>query len=248
MGAAAPPPPTSTPSQTIEIWGDYAKDRFDSIAKRIDELRNWARQLTAAIAVVIGIELTLAGKVLDLKPPFDVLLRNGCLLLFLSAVILQSILLFWVLHIAYVGRTILGPERPSILADYVLGRGPDEVRQVLGAYYASAYDNFFTFSEELGKKVSGATRAFAWSIVLPVAGFALFVLLAWSPEPTRYNPSLMAEPVKTTPQPTPSPTTPPTPAPQPPADKSPAPSNPLMNKPTPGQPMTEDFKGKIHHG
>jgi hypothetical protein len=45
----------------IEVWADYAKDRFESAAKRVDEFRNWARQLSAAVAVVIGLELTLVG-------------------------------------------------------------------------------------------------------------------------------------------------------------------------------------------
>jgi hypothetical protein len=43
----------------VEVWADYAKDRFESAAKRVDEFRNWARQLGAAIAVVVGLELSL---------------------------------------------------------------------------------------------------------------------------------------------------------------------------------------------
>jgi hypothetical protein len=248
--AGPPPPPLRTPADTVQLWADYAKDRFDSASKRVDEFRNWARQLIAAIAVVIGIELTLAGKVLDLKPPFDVPLRNACLLVFLGAVVLQAILLFWALHTGYVGRRTIGPESPTVLADYVLAMNPEETRQVIGAYYATAYDEFYNLSEKLGQNVSRATRSFAWSIALPLAGFGLFVELAWSPRTESYNQPVMATPSKVTPQPAPTPKTPPAPTPQPPVDRSPAPkpANPLLVKPTPGQPLTEDFKGKIHHG
>jgi hypothetical protein len=48
-------------ASNIEVWADYSKDRFESSAKRVDEFRNWARQLSAAVAVVIGLELTLVA-------------------------------------------------------------------------------------------------------------------------------------------------------------------------------------------
>lgn len=250
MSAAAPPP--VTPPETVKLWGDYAKDRFDSVSDRVDEFRNRARQLAAAIAVVVGLDLTLTGKVLDLKPPFSAILRNGSLLAFFGAVLVQVVLLFWVLHVGYVGRQLLGPESPSILANHILGKSPEETQQIIAAYHAKAYDNFFPLSEALSQKVARATRLFAWSIVLPLAGFALFVVLAWSPVPSKgYNRSTMAEPTNPqTPAPA-QPSKPPTPAPQPPAPKpSTAPAaNPLMNRPTPGQPMTEsDHTTKVNRG
>jgi hypothetical protein len=251
--AASAPPPSTTPRKTVQLWGSYAKDRFDSVSTRVDEFRNWARQLAAAMAVVIGIELTLTGKVLDLKVPFDVTLRNSSLLAFFSAVVLQAILLLWTLHTGYVGQGALGPESPSVLAGFILGKPPEETQQIIAAYYANAYDHFFTLSEGLAQRVGRATRLFAWSIVLPLVGFGLFVVLAWSPtSATRYNQQVMAQPAKPLPpSPSPRPSGPKTPAPQTPVEKpSTKPSsNPLMNRPTPGQPMTEDdHTTKVHRG
>ena len=95
----------------IEVWADYAKDRFESAAKRVDEFRNWARQLSAVVAVVIGLELTLVSKVLELKPPFDPTLRGCCLIAFLVAIGIQLLLIWWLLFVGYVSRTIRWPVR-----------------------------------------------------------------------------------------------------------------------------------------
>ena len=59
--------PTDTPGPSptgsgVEVWADYAKDRFDFWADRVNELRNRARQLGAAVGVVIGLELTLLAR------------------------------------------------------------------------------------------------------------------------------------------------------------------------------------------
>jgi hypothetical protein len=161
----------------IEVWANYAKDRFESASKRVDEFRNWARQLGAAIAVVIGLELTLVGRALDLQK-FDRGLRDGCLIAFLSALAIQTGLLFKLLRTGYVGQKVLGPESPVVLARYVLTQDDDETQRMIGAYYAKAHDRFHTLSEDLGRSVGITTRIFAWSIVLLLAGVALLVAVA----------------------------------------------------------------------
>jgi hypothetical protein len=162
----------------IDVWAGYAKDRFDSTSKRVDEFRNWARQLGSAIAVVIGLELALLGRVLDHEPPFDRGLRGGCLIAFLSAIVIQTALLFGLLRTGYVGQTVVGPESPVILARYVLTQRDQETQRMIGAYYARAHDRFHALSETLGRRVGIATRIFAWSIVLLLAGVALLVAVA----------------------------------------------------------------------
>jgi hypothetical protein len=162
----------------IETWARYAQDRFEAASKRVDEFRNWARQLGAAVAVVIGLELTLVGRTLDLKPPLDRGLRDGCLVIFLAAVLIQTVLLFKLLKAGYVGQKVLGPESPVTLARYVLTQDDEETQRVIGAYYAKAHDRFHSLSEDLGRSVGMATRIFAWSIVLLLAGVALLVVVA----------------------------------------------------------------------
>lgn len=157
----------------VEIWSDYAKDRFESAAKRVDEFRNWARQLGTAVAVLIGLEFTLLGRALDPAAPFSARLRDAFLMVFVVAVVIQVFVLFGLLRTGYVGRTILGPESPVTLWRYLEGKNSDETRWMLGAYYANAHDQFHALSQELGRKVGVATRFLAASIVL----FFLAVLL-----------------------------------------------------------------------
>jgi hypothetical protein len=122
----------------IEVWADYSKDRFESAGKRVDEFRNWARQLGAAVAVVVSLELALVGKVLELKPVPHSTLRVWCLAALLLAVAVQLILLVWLLFIGYRSHDILWPESPVVLADYIFGQDEQETRRVIGAYYAKA--------------------------------------------------------------------------------------------------------------
>ena len=178
----APPPPPA--KETLKVWASYARDRFDSASKRVDEFRNWARQLGGAVAVVIGFELTLVGRVLDLKPPFDESLRIWTLVLFLVTIVAQVLLLFWALRTGYSGHTVVGPESPSKLAEFIVDADEAGAEQLTGAYYAKAYDAFHDLSEELGKSVGLANRFFAVTVGILVVGIALVVKLAVSPGPS----------------------------------------------------------------
>lgn len=178
-----PPPPPS--KETLKVWAGYAKDRFDSASKRVDEFRNWARQLGGAVAVVIGFELTLVGRVLDLKPPFDASLRIWTLVLFLLTIVAQVLLLFWAIRTGYSGHTVLGPESPSKIAEFIVDVDEAGAEQLTGAYYAKAYDAFHDLSEQLGKAVGRANRFFALTVGVLVIGVALVVKLAVSPGPSQ---------------------------------------------------------------
>lgn len=179
-----PPPPPS--KETLKVWASYSRDRFDSASKRVDEFRNWARQLGGAVAVVIGFELTLVGRVLDLKPPFDASLRTWTLVLFLLMIAAQVLLLFWALRTGYSGHTVVGPESPSKLAEFIVDADEAGAEQLTGAYYAKAYDAFHDLSEELGKSVGQANRFFAVTVGILVIGVALVVKLAVSPGPSQH--------------------------------------------------------------
>jgi hypothetical protein len=168
-------------ASNIDIWAGYAKDRFESAAKRVDEFRNWARQLSAAVAVVIGLELTLVGRVLELKPPFDPTLRGRCLIAFLVAVGIQLLLIWWLLFVGYVSRPVRYPESPVVLAGYVLNQDAQETQRMIGAYYAKAYDRFHAVSRRLGTNVGVATIVFAISILLFFAGVLARVRLVFDP-------------------------------------------------------------------
>lgn len=162
----------------IDVWADYSKDRFDSAAKRVDEFRNWARQLGAAVAVVISLELALVAKVLDLKPAVHSTLRVWCLAALLLAAAVQLGLLVWLLFTGYRSRDILWPESPVVLADYVIGQDEQETRRVIGAYYAKAYQRFHALSIQLGTRVGIATVIFTISMLFFFLAVVAWVVLA----------------------------------------------------------------------
>lgn len=230
----------------IEVWAEYAKDQYNSAKKQVDRFRDWARQLNAAVAVVIGLELTLLGRILDLKPPFNQALYWLTLGIFLGAIIWKAVLLWWLFRIGYRGEKVIGPESPYVLADYVIGQTAEEVHRMVGAYYANAYEKtFYPLSERLGAKVSRATERLAWAIVPSFVGVVLMVFLSASAQQP-YNHQAMAEPAApSTPSPS-APTTSPSPAApvnQTPSGPSPATTpNPLLVTPTPGRPLTEGAK------
>lgn len=242
VGPEDPPPPPPTPEGTISAWSSYSKDRFEAASKRIDEFRNWARQLAGVIGVVIGFELTLIGRALDLKslPPTETFVRGLALLVLLVTIGWQAWLLSRVLQAGYSGRTIVGPESPSRLATFVAALDESATKQLIGAYYAKAYDEFFQVGEELAQRVASLMQTFSKSLGLLLAGL---IFLAWvggrsytsdhvagSPTP---SPAPSASPA--TPAATPSASTP---APAATSPATPAPSSPLLVTPTAGQPAT----------
>src|SRR6266566_9946137 len=85
----------------------------------IGEYRSWARQLVAAIGVVIGLEVTLLVRLaLDGGSPLHASWRVLCLVVFFGMLGLQ----FWTLHrllvVGYKSQPVVGPESPSVLANY----------------------------------------------------------------------------------------------------------------------------------
>lgn len=214
----------------IELWAAYAKDRFDSAVRRVDEFRNWARQLGTAVAVLVGLELTLVGRAVDLKPPFDRNSLYGCLATFLVAIVVQLWLLFELLKIGYVGRKLFGPESPVTLWPHVANQAEtDETMRIFGAYHAKAHDEFHSLGEELGGRLGVATRRLAFSMVLFFVGVVLFVSAAILPD-------RMTESTK---QPGPDPALPS--APSTGGDEPSAPETTLPT-PTSGLPTTADHK------
>src|SRR2546426_12842084 len=111
----------------LKVWAEYAKERFKAADTLIGEYRSWARQLVAAIGVVIGLEVTLLLRLaLDGGSPLHASWRVLCLVVFFGMLGLQ----FWTLHrllvVGYKSQPVVGPESPSVLANYVAERDEAE--------------------------------------------------------------------------------------------------------------------------
>lgn len=231
--------PLSPAPETIGVWSDYAKDRFDFASKRVDEFRNWARQLAGVVGVVIGFELTLIGRILDLRAPVSGGLRGLTLTIFLATILAQVLLLFRILRIGYSGHQLVGPESPTVLAKFVAEKDEATTKQFVGAYYAHAYDKFHAVSEELGEDVGKATRVFTITLIALLTGLGLLVWLSisaynQSPMSSSNNPAASNAPSPSVAQPQPAAPTA-TAAPALPASPAPPATSPLLATPTPGE-------------
>lgn len=252
--AAPPTPPVPTPKETIAAWAGYAKDRYDAAAKRVDEFRNWARQLSGAIIVLIGFELTLLGRVLDLKPPYSQTLRVLALVFLLASIVSQTALLLWAFRVGYRISRFIGPESPSVLAQFIASSDEAQTTQYIGAYYAKAFDLFHAASEGIAKAVDRLTRFFSATLALLLVAVGLLVTLSLWPGAGAYTGNPMATPTPPTPAPgptqapstTPAPAATPQPAPAAPATTPQAPAlSPLLGTPTPG--LSQPFSAQPTH-
>jgi hypothetical protein len=181
----AEPPETFNPARTgsgVEAWADYAKDRFDFWADRVNEIRNRARQLAAALGVVIGLELTLLGRfALESTPTHGRCLFLACLAILFVAFGLQLLLLPRLLKIGYGSDKILGgPESPAdkaLKAD-LWNKDEKQAKNTLGLYYADTADDLFNLSERLTNEMRADLRWFLITLGLLFLGCLALVLRA----------------------------------------------------------------------
>jgi len=230
------PRAAASDAQAIAVWAQYSKERYDAAERRIADFRGWARQLAAAIAVVVGLEAALLGqlgKVGESSP----LALAACLVVLLGAVARQIVLLGRAVRSGYVGRGLLGPERPAVVAEHVTTEL--ETRRITGAYYAMGADNLHQLAESLVGEVGRVARSFVATLWLVYAAMVLTAAMYGVSSLVRKamaNPSSPSETAH--PQPasaTPAAATPAADTAKPSA--SPAPS-PLLVTPTPGHTET----------
>lgn len=219
------------------LWADYALARFGSAEDRIKEFRNTARQLGAALAVIVGLEVTLITKILDAKPTLSEVYPMLALVALFAAVIFKTALLFRVFSLGYATRELIGPEGPRMMRGLLIGKGENEAREIIARYYANACDGaaeeggLYALAESLGKALKGLSRQAAASVSLLVLG--VLIWSGWSilrPQPIPYNPPVVAQQPKA-PQP------PPPPRPTPPS--APPTASPSLPTPTKGVPLHE---------
>ena len=162
------------------MWADYAKDRFDFWADRVNELRNRARQLGAAVGVVIGLELTLLARfALEAIPTRGRWLFLSCLAALFVAFGLQLLLLPRSLKIGYDSDKIRGgPESPSdkVFRADLWSKDEKQAKNTLGLYYADTADDLFKLSEQLTKQLRANLTGFVitlWILFLGCLGLVL---------------------------------------------------------------------------
>lgn len=207
--------PTGHPDEeALEIWSGYAKDRYLFEDNHHMDFRGRARQLTIAVPVLIGLEMTALVHLMAARR----FLHVGSLS-FLATALLIGIpaqLIFWIraIRIGYVGQERLPPERPSVLLDHLAGKNRAEVLRMVGGYYAKATDALHTDNNALGAHIRLITNAIMLTLFLVFAAYMVVVSYGLKPasEVTVSRPGpAPASPAPSTPQPaetTPAPAAP----------------------------------------
>lgn len=231
--------------ETVKVWAEYSKDRYDTARQLFDEFRNRARQLIPLVGVVLSIELSFVVRLLlDHDIPIAATFRRNALVVFAIAISIQFILLPVLLVAGFGGRQkFWEPEDPVTLADYILGKGELEVTQMVAAYYAKACKPYVDAGTMLGMRVSMAVVLFTVSVLFLLGAVVTLGVGNLSSDPGSGNvgSTSMAEPTKPSasnapavvpkaPTPTPVPS-----APSPTARPAVSPPpNPLVATPTRG--------------
>lgn len=238
--STAPDSNTGTVPGAVAIWAEYAKDRYDAAERRLADFRGWARQLAGVVGVIVGLEAALLGQVIKLE--VDARLLGGCLALLLVTVAWQLVIMGRAVAVGYVGKELLAPESPAVLADHLGGKDDAAALRMVAAYYAKGSDNVHALAEELSREMKGIVRDFKWSLWLLFIAMALTAVSAVS--------SHLRKTMTDTPASGPRPSEPASAAPAAavPAEQSPAPAatpqpveptpahapSPLLVTPTPG--------------
>jgi len=228
-------PQAAADTQAVAVWAQYSKERYDAAERRIADFRGWARQLAAAIAVVVGLEAALLGQVGKAGESSPRALAL-CSVVLLGAVAWQLVLLGKAVRSGYVGCGLLGPERPAVVADHVTTEL--ETRRIIGAYYAKGADQSHELAESLVGGVAGIARRFTATLWLVFAAMVLTAAMHGVSSLARKpmsNSSNSSETAPSQPVAAPGAAMPAADAAKPAA--SPAPS-PFLVTPTPGQTET----------
>lgn len=160
-------------SECWEGFAAYAKDRFDAEDRRIVELRNWARQLAAAVSVVIGLETNLVAQLwrLLVEQRTHVWLFGGVALLF-ATMAYQLVLLVRTIRKGYVASPLVGPERPIVLVDHLIDCNFNKTRKTIAFYYANAHEGLVSENERIAAATGDLAKGFAGSLFLLLLAIA----------------------------------------------------------------------------
>jgi hypothetical protein len=198
-------------------------------------------KLVAAVGVVIGLEVTIVVRLaLEERLPLAATWRGACLFVFVGVLAVQVWLLWRLLLIAYRGELVVGPESPTVLADYIAQRDEIEAHRVTGAYYAKAHDRFHEQSERLGADLAKATRWFQVTLLALFVGVGLLTVGALCGRGRGMDNEAPSAPSGSPGSGAPAPSTP---APGAPSPQAPPATNPLTTTPTEGQVMRKSEQG-----
>ena len=155
-----------------EEWEAYAKHRYESRRGALVEYRSWARQLMQVMGVVIALEVTLFGRMIDNGFSIWNLVPLGVLLVTITY---QIILLDMARQVGY---NLASFQHPAAPKDLLVRESVEAMRQAIAAEYSTAYDERDAESAAVGQEVRGLGAGFASSLFRGLLG-TIFLVFAF---------------------------------------------------------------------
>lgn len=169
----------SEDAEWLEEWAEYAKDRYQSARSGIIEFRGWARQLLTAVAVVVGLEMTLLLKVIELRTGWRLL----AVVWLLVAIVYQLLIARRLVGLGY--QMVWAREVPCSpqMARRKLMTSTASPKEVIAEQYSQAYRDRRTLSRQIADELASESNGFVKSIILGLTPAVALAMLAWMAQP-----------------------------------------------------------------
>ncbi len=125
------------------------------------EFRGWARQLVAAMAVVIGLEVTLLLKVLELRTHWKAAAIA-------KRLVVLGYQMIWTKEI---------PKNPQAMR-YALRKGAASSHALMGEQYAHAYHDRRAISKKIAAELATGSKGFIRSLLVGLLVAVIFATVA----------------------------------------------------------------------
>jgi hypothetical protein len=144
-----------------EDWLDYSKSRYESARSGIIEFRAWARQLFAAMAVVIGLEVNLLLKVQDVG---DGWCRHAAVGWLVITIIYQLLIAGRLVRLGYQMQWAQEVPRNPRSMKHALRMGGG--KEAVGDQYAHAYTDRRAISRKVAAELASESKGFVRSLMV----------------------------------------------------------------------------------
>jgi hypothetical protein len=175
LGAVSTPTADQDPKENeswVDDWHDYAKSRYESARDSIIEFRGWARQLMGAMAVVIGLEITILLKVLELRTPW----KHVGIAWLVVTVVYQLMIASRLVRLGYqMPRSLyVTPKSPRMMR-LEISKDTSRARVAIAEQYAEAQRDRYSVSRKISQELFAESSGFVKSLMF---GLLIAVLIA----------------------------------------------------------------------
>jgi hypothetical protein len=170
----------------LDQWAEYAKDRYESARSGIIEFRAWARQLLTAVAVVVGLEMSLLLRVVELRGAWRIVV----IVWLLATVVYQLLIARKLVRLGY--QMVWVPSEipcSPAFARFRLSQGTKPPKELLAEQYSQAYRDRRMISKQVAGELATESKGFVKSIIVGLTPAMAFAMATWVFQPAPPSPS-----------------------------------------------------------